>query len=83
MSHPGLAKAGVSPHETVIDVPHTVNTRSEQHREDYLENVCLLSLFKNQSPGRIIQIHFFRVTTFYNISTVLRQDVPQTSLLLI
>lgn len=29
MSHPGLAKARASPHETVIPVSHTVNTHGE------------------------------------------------------
>lgn len=46
--------------ETVISVSHTVNTHSEQHTEDYLESISLLSHFKSQSPGRIIQIHFFQ-----------------------
>lgn len=81
MSLPGLAKAGVSPQESVISVSHTVNTHSEQHKEDYLESIALLSHFKSQSPGRIIQIlQGKKKHTFFNISTALGQDVPQTPL---
>lgn len=74
MSLSGLAKAGVSPHESVISVSHTVNTHSEQHKEDYLESIALLSHFKSQSPGRIIQIlQGKKKHTFFNISTALGQ----------
>lgn len=45
-----------------------------EHREDYVQNIPLLSHFKNQTPGRITQINLFKeLPNFHNISTVLGQ----------
>lgn len=85
ISLPGLAKAGVSPHESVISVSHTVNTHSEQHR-GLPGKYFSIKPFQKSVPRQDYTDSFLqgkKKRTFFNISTVLGQDVPQTPLFLI